>query len=158
MAIFGPLLRGQPHSPNVSHCICRPKGHWKPCNKVGSLSLAKQLVRFEPGTLKFWLQCVIYIYTYICIFAYIYRVVYNYVDFNATSVFCKCPILGITWQSVRKVPSQVLFVTYFFSCSNFENHPNSHNCGAILLSRSTLRSVYFLQFFYFIIIFFSLAS
>ena len=31
----------------------RPKGHWKPCNKVGSLSPAKRLVGFEPGTFQF---------------------------------------------------------------------------------------------------------
>ena len=35
----------------------RPKGHWEPCSKVGSLSLAKHLAGFEPGTFWFWLQC-----------------------------------------------------------------------------------------------------
>ena len=33
MANFGPLLRGQPYSPNFNHCILhiRPKGHREPC-------------------------------------------------------------------------------------------------------------------------------
>ena len=33
MANFGPLSRGQPHSPNVNHCIFlhfRPEGHREP--------------------------------------------------------------------------------------------------------------------------------
>ena len=57
-ANFGPLSRGQPHSPNVNHCLLhfRPKGHWEPRNKVGSLNPAKHLVGFEPGTFRFLLQ------------------------------------------------------------------------------------------------------
>ena len=31
-----------------------PKGHWEPCNKVGSLSLAMQLVGFEPRTFRLY--------------------------------------------------------------------------------------------------------
>ena len=39
------------------------KGHQKPWKKVGSLSLAKYLVRCEPGNFQFWLQCLITIST-----------------------------------------------------------------------------------------------
>ena len=43
MTNFGPLSRGQPHSPGINRCVLHfwPKGHQKPCNEVGSLSLAK---------------------------------------------------------------------------------------------------------------------
>ena len=34
-----------------------PEGHREPCNKVWSLSQAKLLMGFEPGTFRFWLQC-----------------------------------------------------------------------------------------------------
>ena len=52
MANFGPLSRGQPHSPDVNHCILhfRREGHREPRNEVGSQSLAEHLVGFEPGT------------------------------------------------------------------------------------------------------------
>ena len=33
----------------------QPKGHWEPYNKVGSLSLPKGLVRFEPRIFRFQL-------------------------------------------------------------------------------------------------------
>ena len=35
-ANFGSLLRGQPHSPDVNHCVLHFsfEGHWEPCNKV----------------------------------------------------------------------------------------------------------------------------
>ena len=34
MTSFGPLLRGQPHLPNVNHCILhfQPEGHREPRN------------------------------------------------------------------------------------------------------------------------------
>ena len=50
-ANFQPLSRRHPHSPNVNNCILhiRPKGHWEPHNKVGSVSPAKHLVDFEPS-------------------------------------------------------------------------------------------------------------
>ena len=53
-----PLLRRQPRSLNVNHCIFhfRPEGHQEPYNKVGYLSLAEHLLGFEPGTFRFWLQ------------------------------------------------------------------------------------------------------
>ena len=35
----------------------RPEGHREPCNEVGSLSPAKHLAGFEPGTFWFLLQC-----------------------------------------------------------------------------------------------------
>ena len=35
----------------------QPKGHQKPHNEVGSLSLAECLLMFEPGTFQFCLQC-----------------------------------------------------------------------------------------------------
>ena len=35
----------------------QPKGQREPHNKVGSLSPAKYLVGFEPGTFQFFLQC-----------------------------------------------------------------------------------------------------
>ena len=59
MANFGSLLRRQPHLSNVSHLLLhiRPKGHRKAHDKVGSLSLAKCLLGFEPGTFWFWSQC-----------------------------------------------------------------------------------------------------
>ena len=57
-ANFEPLSRRQPHSPNVNHLHLhiQPEGHWQPRNKVGSLSLAKRLVGFEPETFQFWPQ------------------------------------------------------------------------------------------------------
>ena len=57
-ANFGPLSRGQPHSPNVNHCSIhfQPQGHREPRNKVGSLSPAEHLVGFEPRTFRFLLQ------------------------------------------------------------------------------------------------------
>ena len=59
MANFGPLSRGQPHSPDVNHCVLhfRPEGHREPRNEVGSLSPAKRLLGFEPGTFQFLVQC-----------------------------------------------------------------------------------------------------
>ena len=58
MANFGPLSRGQPHSPDVNHCILhfRPEGHREPRSEVGSLSPVERLVGFEPGTFRFLLQ------------------------------------------------------------------------------------------------------
>ena len=52
---LGPLLRGQPHSPYVNHCVLhiRPKDHRQPHSKVGSLNLVERLVGFEPGTFRF---------------------------------------------------------------------------------------------------------
>ena len=35
----------------------RPEGHREPRNEVGSLGLAKCQVGFEPGTFRFWSQC-----------------------------------------------------------------------------------------------------
>ena len=57
-ANFGSLLRGQPHLPDVNHCVLhfRPEGYRESCNEVGSLSLAKCLVGFEPGSLQFLLR------------------------------------------------------------------------------------------------------
>ena len=57
-ANFGPLSRGQPHSPNLNHCVLhsRPEGHQEPRNEVESLSLVEHLLGFEPGTLRFLLQ------------------------------------------------------------------------------------------------------
>ena len=51
--------RGQPHSPDVNHCVLhfRPEGHREPRNEVGSLSPAEHLVGFEPGAFRFLLQC-----------------------------------------------------------------------------------------------------
>ena len=56
---FGPLLRRKPHSPNVNHCVLhiRPEGHREPRYEVGSLNPAKCLTWFDPGTFRFWLQC-----------------------------------------------------------------------------------------------------
>ena len=34
----------------------QPEGHWEPRNEVGSLSPAKHLAGFEPGTFQFLLQ------------------------------------------------------------------------------------------------------
>ena len=51
-ANFGPLSRGEPHSPAANHCVLhlRPKGHREPRNKVGTLSPAERLVGFQPVT------------------------------------------------------------------------------------------------------------
>ena len=58
MAKFGPLSRGQPHSPDVNHCVLhfRPEGHREPHSEVGFLSQAECLVGFEPGTFRFLIQ------------------------------------------------------------------------------------------------------
>ena len=55
---FGPLSRGQPHSPDVNHCVLhfRLGGHQEPRSEVRSLSPAVRLVGFEPGTFRFLLQ------------------------------------------------------------------------------------------------------
>ena len=55
---FGSLLRGQPYSPNVNHCVFHfwPKGHRESRNEVGSLSLAECLVGFELGSFQFLLR------------------------------------------------------------------------------------------------------
>ena len=49
-ANFGPLPRGQPHSPDLNHCILhfRPEGHREPHIEVEFLSPARCLVGFEP--------------------------------------------------------------------------------------------------------------
>ena len=49
---LGPLFREQPHSNDVNHCIYlfQPKDPGERHNKVGSLSLAKQLVGLKPET------------------------------------------------------------------------------------------------------------
>ena len=51
-------LPGWSHSLDVNHCIFyfRSKGHQEPLNEIGSLSPAKHLVGFEPGTFQFLLQ------------------------------------------------------------------------------------------------------
>ena len=58
MANFGPLSRGQPHSPDVNHCVLhfRPEGHREPRSEVGSLSPAERLLGFEPGNFRFLQQ------------------------------------------------------------------------------------------------------
>ena len=52
------IIEGQPHPPNVNHCVLhfRPEGRQEPRNKVGSLSLAERLVGIELGTFQFLLQ------------------------------------------------------------------------------------------------------
>ena len=45
MANFGPLTKGQLHSPDVNLCVLHfSEGHQEPCNEVGSLGPAKHLV------------------------------------------------------------------------------------------------------------------
>ena len=55
---FGLLLKGQPYSPDFSHCVLHfwPKGHRKSNNEVGSLNLADCLVGFETGSVQFLLR------------------------------------------------------------------------------------------------------
>ena len=56
-ANFGLLSRGQDHSPNVNYCVLSTfnmKAIRNHENEVGSLSPAKHLVGFEPGTLQFF--------------------------------------------------------------------------------------------------------
>ena len=54
MANFGPLSKGQPHSPNVNHHIIQfqHEGHWELHKKVGFLSPVECLVGFEQQ--NFW--------------------------------------------------------------------------------------------------------
>ena len=58
MANFGPLSKGQPHSPDANYCVLhfQPKGHQEPHSEVGSLSPAECLVGFELGTFRFLLK------------------------------------------------------------------------------------------------------
>ena len=54
---LGLLSRGQDHSPNVNYCVLSTfnmKAIRNHENEVGSLSPAKHLVGFEPGTLQFF--------------------------------------------------------------------------------------------------------
>ena len=55
-ANFGTLFRGQPHSPDVNHCVIQfqPEGVRELRNEVGSLSPAKHLVGFEQGIFRFY--------------------------------------------------------------------------------------------------------
>ena len=44
-------VKGHPHTPNAKQFFItyfRPKGHWKLCNEVESLSAAKRLKGFKP--------------------------------------------------------------------------------------------------------------
>ena len=53
---LGPLLREQPHSTDVNHCIFTIfwlEGHLESCSKAGSLNSTDSLVWFEPGRLWF---------------------------------------------------------------------------------------------------------
>ena len=52
MANFGPFSRGQPYKLDVNHCfyLFQPEVYQEPHNEVGSLSPAKYVVGFEPGT------------------------------------------------------------------------------------------------------------
>ena len=34
-----------------------PKGHWEPCNQVGSQSMTEHLVGIELGAFQFWMKC-----------------------------------------------------------------------------------------------------
>ena len=58
-ANFALLLRGQSHQLNVNNCmfdsLIWSKSHMEPRNEVGSQSLAKHLVGFEPRTFWFWM-------------------------------------------------------------------------------------------------------
>ena len=50
MAYFGSLSRGQPHSPNIKHCVyVQTEGHGEPHTELGSLIPAECLVGFEPS-------------------------------------------------------------------------------------------------------------
>lgn len=52
LADFEPFWRGQPHSPDLNHCIFiyfQPEGHMEPHNEVGSLGPANYQMGFEPG-------------------------------------------------------------------------------------------------------------
>ena len=56
-ANFVSLLRGQPHSLDVNHCVLHfwPEDYRESRNEVGSLSLAKCLVGFKLGSFQFLL-------------------------------------------------------------------------------------------------------
>ena len=58
-ANFALLLRGQSHQLDVNNCmfdsLIQSKSHMEPRNEVGSQSLAKHLVGFEPRTFWFWM-------------------------------------------------------------------------------------------------------
>ena len=50
----GPLLRGEPNSTDVNHCVCQVStGHREPRNDNRSLCLTKRLVGIEPGNLVY---------------------------------------------------------------------------------------------------------
>ena len=59
VVFFFCLLRGQPHFPDVNHCVLdfRTKCHREPPKKVGSQSPSEHLVGFVPGTFRLLLQC-----------------------------------------------------------------------------------------------------
>ena len=52
------IIEGTASLTDVSHYVLhfRPEAYQEPHNEVGFLSLAKHLVRFEPGTFRFLLQ------------------------------------------------------------------------------------------------------
>ena len=75
MANFGPLLRF-----SLTHLMLitaflhiLPEGHWEPHSVVASLCLVKRLVRFKPGTFRFWLQ---HLYFIVFLGIFIYRSVF----------------------------------------------------------------------------------
>ena len=55
-ANFALFFRGEPHSPNVKHCVIhsRHEGYHEFRSEVGSLNSANHLVGFEPGTFQFY--------------------------------------------------------------------------------------------------------
>ena len=59
-----PLLRGQPHSPNVNHYFLhiRPEVHREPLSEVGSLSPVERLVGFELWTFRFWYKALTHLF------------------------------------------------------------------------------------------------
>ena len=58
-ATLGHYRGGSLTHPMLNTCVLRirPEGHREPCNEDGSLSPAERLVGFEPGTFRFWSQC-----------------------------------------------------------------------------------------------------
>ena len=54
---FGSLLRGQPHSPNVNHCLLhfRPEGLRESRNDIASLNLTERLEGFKLISFQFLL-------------------------------------------------------------------------------------------------------
>ena len=101
---------------NIIYIYIQSKGQGEPHSEVGSLCSAMCLVRFEPGTFRFWLQCLNLLGT-VCI-----RVSYPSPLKNTTPFFfAKPPALNL--QTVQALPpfKAILPSILVFRESRFRN-------------------------------------